>query len=457
MAVKFHQFEGVEFPIGGQSADEIKKLTKRYASHKKKAAAALKLYDEAASAYQADPNNGQARKLAKRLANQYRFSLRGRLVAVITQNKKLDRGRRRSLRQCFSLAKSLSAHKQSDEIVRVRFKPKASGGQRPIQEFGLRHRSAQQLAKSIIECRMNPRDWQYTHKGVPKAIRFLKDLEPGAETWAAKLDIKDFYGHFLEADLKKLLWEVPQSVVKATLLSKENVLMDYKGVPLAGSYLQDAHRGVAQGSIVSPLLGALAVSNISWNPDEKIGCANYADDFLLVANSKSDLDDAVHAFDLAVQAGLPGGNFHLKPPILSQFGHGVAFLGHYLFVARDGLKVDPGGPAITRLAERLDELRVKTRLAIVSHKEHPSDATRHKMLGQLASILYYVNGWCSSFAECEKQALIVYYSESMDVLYELVAEAGVTMEEVELAAPAPTGIHGTSSELDEAFNANIHA
>ena len=166
MADKFHKLEGVKFPVGSQTAQEIKSLCARYASHKKKVAFKLKQYTEAALAHENNPDDTSARKLAKKLANQYRFSFRGRLIAVITENKKLDWGKRRSLSQCFSLAKNLTAHKQSDEAVRVAFKPKANGGQRPVQDFGLQQRATQELAKTIIERRVHPQKWQYTFLGV---------------------------------------------------------------------------------------------------------------------------------------------------------------------------------------------------------------------------------------------------------------------------------------------------
>jgi|TARA_R110002096_G_scaffold181267_1_gene358801 hypothetical protein len=451
MADKFHKLEGVKFPVGSQTAQEIKSLCARYASHKKKVAFKLKQYTEAALAHENNPDDTSARKLAKKLANQYRFSFRGRLIAVITENKKLDWGKRRSLSQCFSLAKNLTAHKQSDEAVRVAFKPKANGGQRPVQDFGLQQRATQELAKTIIERRVHPQKWQYTFLGVPKAIRFLKHLDPAAEMWTAKLDIEDFYGHFNDTDLGKLTWEVPKSVVKATLLSKGNVLMDYEGVPLAGSSLLEAHRGVAQGSIVSPLLGVLAISKMDWSPGQKIECVNYADDFLLVAHTKSELEDAVLAFDLAIKTRLPGGSFHLKPASISKFGHGIEFLGHNLIVEKDGLKVDPCNAAIERLAQRLDELSARARKSIASYQEEMSEPKRERMLGRLAALLAYADGWRASFSECEEIDLDAYYGTAMDVFHELCSEAGVTTEEVKSNAPIPSKFHGTNSEFDELF------
>ena len=110
-----------------------------------------------------------------------------------------------------------------------------------------------------------------------------------------------------------------------------------------------------------------------------------------------------------------------------------------------------GTLTLERLAQRLDELSARARKSIASYQEEMSEPKRERMLGRLAALLAYADGWRASFSECEEIDLDAYYGTAMDVFHELCSEAGVTTEEVKSNAPIPSKFHGTNSEFDELF------
>lgn len=127
------------------------------------------------------------------------------LVSVIRANQKLPAKKRRPLEECLSVAQSLDLSKPLKEPVQVRLKKKTNG-YRIIHNHGLKHRTAQDLVKRVMDVVFVPRPFQFTHLGIHAAIKRTKALINIGYIHAAHLDIKDYFGSF---EPEKLLPELP--------------------------------------------------------------------------------------------------------------------------------------------------------------------------------------------------------------------------------------------------------
>src|SRR3954454_160266 len=89
-------------------------------------------------------------------------------------------------------------------MCRVRFRNPATyalarnipGGVRVTHDFGLQHRTAQAMVLRVMECHLVPRPFQYTFRGVDKAIAQTKRQLSKGFVHFATLDIEKYFGSF---------------------------------------------------------------------------------------------------------------------------------------------------------------------------------------------------------------------------------------------------------------------
>src|SRR5262245_60354949 len=233
------------------------------------------------------------------------------LWPAVTANLKLKLAKRQPLEECFHVANSLKLGEPLTEEVLVHPQKKKSGGARAICEFGIWHRTAQELMLSIMGCYLHPQPFQ--HKGVASAIAAAKQAIGMGFLHAVRIDVRKFYESF---ELEKLSPILPLSpeVVEHAVLGR---YMKVKGAYVKDLYsshsswialLSQSRRGLPQGSTCSPIIGSFSLSHLKWSFPAGVMLINYVDDFLLLAKSPELLETAKGELVKAI-AELPGGNF----------------------------------------------------------------------------------------------------------------------------------------------------
>ncbi len=452
MLLILDQVDEVILPVGKQTPEQMKKLHKDYQIVKEREKARFEEYKVALE-------GGNLNEIRKAI-DRYLKSGPARVVAAVKGNLAFPYRDRLTLSQSYELGKSLKLHQPIEEPVRVYGKKKSSGGERPICVFGHKHRLGQRLVRNLLTERFEPQPWQYTYRGPAAAIKYIRSLNPTAELYARKLDIKDFYGSFEETKLVSFLNDIASDVVRYVILCDDNALTAMDGSSLYKDLSQQAHRGVAQGSALSPLIGALAVAQLNWSSVKEVQMLNYADDFLVIAPTLEVLDTATQALTAAV-AALPGGHFELLPKKMSMdgsatstFGAFVTFLGYDMRVEKDGsLEVGPCTAASKRFDEITGEIirRIKKsikRLKAKSVTDDPEGASLMVMAagGYISQLYHYVKGWESAFKETDPIVLNGYVGSFYEKVESFSAQIGMKVADVikiEVDVPDVFEISGT--------------
>ena len=208
------------------------------------------------------------------------------------------------MRTVVSVAHSLDLSKPLKEPVQVWLKNKTNG-YRIIHNHGLKHRTAQDLVKRVMDVVFVPRPFQFTHLGIHAAIKQTKALINAGYVHAAHLDIKNFYGSF---EPEKLLPELPlpKEVVEHAVVGRHmEVVWDQehmKGKSLSPHHIlqKEARLGIPQGSACSSIIGAYCTSRLPWITMADVAMLNYADDYLLLAKSSNARAKAIDELTEAV-------------------------------------------------------------------------------------------------------------------------------------------------------------
>jgi hypothetical protein len=392
------------------------------------------LRDELLKVVQAGDEAGQASATAALLTDPA-----SRVAAAISANKKLKAGKRQTLERCLAVPSLLDFQAPLSEPVPVYPQPKKSGDPRMIHNPGLLHRTAQTIVQWIVGAYFVPRSFQYTHLGVPAAIKKVNALVKAGHVHAARLDIKDFFVSF---DAEKLATELPlpKEVVDHAVVGRlMKVVMDQEKPhgskihgspsttelsPSLGCLLWKARLGIPQGSGCSPIVGMLVISRLAWTPMPGVMLINYADDFLLLAVTPQLLDEAIEQLTEAVQ-DLPGGHFTLK---LSQNGplkRGIGFLGHKLEFQDGQLKTSPSDSNVQELFNRADPLDERLGKALYTAGK-PANETA--AIESLAKLLALITGWEGAFRECDDPKR--YVAPLRCTLEEGMGKLGLTEEQL---------------------------
>jgi hypothetical protein len=371
--------------------------------------------------------------------------------SAITANKKLPAEKRATFEQCLDLPSLLDFTSPLSEPVAVYPKPKKSGGVRMIHKHGPLHRTSQDIVLRMIGPYFKPRPFQYTQSGVHKAIAKAKDCVKSGLIHTARLDIKDYFVSF---DPKKLTSELPlpSELVEHVVVGRhmkvvmdqdkkhghkvhghgpkvhEHGQMDHCSLPHSHEHLLTLARlGIPQGSGCSPIVGMFCISRLGWVPTPGVMLINYADDFLLLAQSDGHLKEAIEKLTAAV-ANLPGGHFVLNLKGTSEASKGIEFLGHRLRITQGKLVTSPTDRAIGHFWAILTSLDEKLWNAV-----YPPGAGINKKAGlvPLARLVALIDGWSGAFRECDD------LNRVLDVptadVQEWLKKLGLTMPKVKAA------------------------
>lgn len=392
MTKKLVKIDGVLHPKGDMSAQELVTLQREIRRAKKRENELRKDYNKAV-------DHGSIADQRKQ-ASRYLRSAHTRKVAVLRANAKLKLRYRAPLKQCMKIAKAMKAHKPSGEHVKVRFKPKGSGGTRPICRFGVRNKALQCLVEPVIATSFKPKPWQFSFRGMHAAIKSVASLSPKEEMWATTLDIEEFFPNCTLPVVKSVTNMISKGARENVILIEKLSLRHLDGSPLYGGHLIQARRGIAQGSVVSPLVAATVVSQLNPKFSDGVHLFGYADDFLLVASDKDALETATKALSASVDA-VPGGQFSLKLKEFCQFTDGFEFLGHYLKVEDGEWDIAPSKTALDRMGQNLDELTVRAQKTIQGWLDSGSAKPDDSVLESIGAVVSFQLSWLRAFSCCD--------------------------------------------------------
>lgn len=238
---------------------------------------------------------------------------------------------------CLKAASALDLTSACFDKVGVILRKKKSGKHRLILNFGLRQRVAQNIIRCVLSAHHRPRAYQFTHRGVPKAVAHVRDLINLGNHWFAHLDIKEFYPSFKIEKLREdaaLGGLLPSKTVAAFVHARGLEVSvraeQMKQFPSLScpDLLWEARRGIPTGSCASSVVAPMMVSRMPLDAATASHMANLEDDFLLLAPTKDKLQERIEVLMAAVKA-IPGGHFKLELKASGQLGGTEAcFLGH---------------------------------------------------------------------------------------------------------------------------------
>jgi len=327
------------------------------------------------------------------------------LASAIAANRKLRPTRRRTLDECLTVPAAIDFAVPFPEIVPVRFKAK-TGGWRAIHNPGLHHRTAQDVTLRVLGQYFRPKPLQFTQLGVHKAIEQVRTAIASGHFFVARLDIKEFYASFDPDELANEL-PLPAEVVEHAVIGRRmKVKADqgkgrWKLSPYYSPHLQDllplARLGIPTGSGSSPMVGMITLSHLAWAHMPGVIVVNYADDFLVLAQSATLRDIAVKALIRAV-GDLPGGHFELKLKSEGQISAGVTFLGHEMKLQNGALKIKPKQSSQEAFYGHLNQLDTRFGNLVF----YPGKKDWAAAIACAAEMYALVNGWIATFRSCDE-------------------------------------------------------
>ena len=341
-------------------------------------------------------------KLMLGLSAEYLKSHDARLLATLRAYRKLKPNLRPNYSELPTVARSLNPWKGTQEPVRVSYLKKPNGSRRLIQSFGVQHKALQYLVAPVLEATadLHPDQYAGEGRGLPLAVRRVRDLLLEGYLWGFETDLQNCYGSF---DGKKAagFLSIADEVARHVILSDHfnlspGNLYDLFGPPddngnemiMTADALAEARLGFPQGSatssiavetLLAPVLKALPTSG------KAVG---YADNTLTMAKTESDAVTIREALWSALKAHPAG---PLWPKLISSFkpGSPLDYLGHRFRLAGNGVVIQP-----TPENQQDFDGTVKRQL---SRLKRADGSAKVKIARDLKR---YVAGWTSAFKMC---------------------------------------------------------
>ena len=208
------------------------------------------------------------------------------------------------------------------------FIPKQDGSQRPLGIPTIHDRIMQMMVKNALEP-----EWEA--KFEPNSYGF----RPGRCTMDAIDQIRKLLGSkmtdyqwVLDADISKCFDTIEHGVLEEKIPVFNKIIKRWlkAGVIELGNF-SETEMGTPQGGIISPLLANIALHGMEnlFKNDPSISLVRYADDFVVIANSKEILDKEVLPVLKAFLAER-GLNLNMIKTHIIHRTEGFSFLGFYI-------------------------------------------------------------------------------------------------------------------------------
>jgi hypothetical protein len=333
---------------------------------------------------------------------QYLGSKDAMLLATLEAWEAMPRHLRPPKAKLPSIASRLDPWKGTDEPVRqLRQRKDTPPYYRTVFEFGIENRALQYLARNALVALLEPTPNQFgTRKGLHAAIEQVSQALLDGYVWAVELDIAEYYPSLDESRLYEQML-LPREVTDRVLTSQYLHILRYGRVVDRDDDNEDdtlhfiaasspARRGIPTGSAASPVVADAMVA-IALKQVPKLGVVtSYADNILLQAKSKADVESMTKALGEALEAH-PVGRLRSRK-IVFKPGAQVSFLGHVIWLTNGKVVIEPR-PA------RIDEFlnRVELGLAYLESTTLTASALRRRR----RDLTIFIQSWTESFKLCD--------------------------------------------------------
>jgi RNA-directed DNA polymerase len=173
--------------------------------------------------------------------------------------------------------------------------PKANGKQRPLGILTIKNRVAQAIVKSALEpsweARFEPNSYGFRPgRSCHDAIEhcWIKLNRQGKDKWVLDADVKSAFDNISHEHILKRLGNIP---------GRELIKQWLKAGYVEADILHATASGVPQGGVVSPVIANIALDGLQQLLDGKLGFVRYADDFIVTAKSKEQIEAVVPAIE----------------------------------------------------------------------------------------------------------------------------------------------------------------
>lgn len=312
-------------------------------------------------------------------------------------NRRLSARRQLPDAHMFEIAQQIKWGKPISEPVRLWGKPKASGGVRPIWDFGIIRRAACEAVMPILRAHFHPKAFQYDHRGVQAAAKTISGALQNGYVHATLADITNHYGSFDTEALRKQL-PLPGGVFGHVVASQNFHVARRRGRSPDRSLIREARRGIPQGSPIAPIIAQIVTSQLTWKDDPNVVMVNYADNFCVLGKSLHDANCATDTLGAAI-AALPGGKFQVKVEGPFDVAHGFDFLGHRFRLASGQLIVRPTPINEYRFDKKLLEYdtEIHKLLATLPKRDPARELLAFELMGDE---WVFATSWAAAFGVC---------------------------------------------------------